>query len=152
MEPIHHTDLNLECMGHNKKKNSFVTTSSGSISFGIFPENNNQWPTLEIRLKLGLVGHGKGRLGAFGVRHIFEKHGQEMNLTCPSEVSGHIESVIKTGAIVMVDSKKDPNKPLIIESSTGMAILTLSKCKTYYHIISSYKRFSHPGITIATIK
>tara|TARA_R110001632_G_scaffold40314_2_gene101194 strand:+ start:73923 stop:74207 length:285 start_codon:yes stop_codon:yes gene_type:complete len=86
---ILHSDLSVEWMSHKRRKNAFVTTTNGSLSFGTFPTNNTHRPELEIRLK---VGFGRTRSGAFGVRHIYEKHSQKIGITCPSQVSGYIES------------------------------------------------------------
>lgn len=148
---IHHNDLSIEWMSHKRSKNAFVTNTKGNLAFGIFPTNNNHWPELEIRLKVGFAGFGKARSGAFGIRHIFEKHGKEIGLTCPSEIPSYIESIITKGATVIVDSAKDANAALVIESQTGLVILRLSKDKAYYDIISAYDRKSHPGTVIATL-
>ena len=136
-------------MSDHKKKNQFVTNTSGGLSFGTMPINNHGFAQLEIRLKTGYIGKGWTRQGAYGVRHIFEKHGSELNLTCPSQVSSFIESIITTGAEVIIDNNKDPLKPLIIESNNGMVITAISGCQSYYNIISAYDRKQHPGIVIA---
>jgi len=148
---ILHSDLSVEWMSHKRSKNAFVTTTNGSLSFGAFPKNSAHWPELEIRLKVGFAGFGRTRSGAFGVRHIYEKHSQEIGITCPSQISGYIESIITDGATVIVDTVKDENAALVIESKTGLVILRLSKDKTYYDIISAYDRKSHPGTVIAMI-
>ena len=94
-------------MSYKRSKNAFVTTTNGSLSFGIFPKNNAHWPELEVRLKVGFAGFGRTRSGAFGVKHIYEKHSKEIGITCPSQVSGYIESIITDGATVIVDTVKD---------------------------------------------
>jgi hypothetical protein len=51
----------------------------------------------------------------------------------------------------VINTLKDENAALVIESKTGLVILRLSKDKTYYDIISAYDRKSHPGTVIARI-
>lgn len=143
-------------MSEKSKKNSFVCMPCGAFSFGAFPPNNAHFPEGDIRLKLGLVGYITGnneRQGAFGLRHIWEKHGSELGLTCPAETIHFIKNVITSGAQVLIDSHKNPDRPIIIESKVGMAILNLqaSTHDVYYSIISAYNRKQHPGTVIAKI-
>ncbi|MBU1468572.1 MAG: hypothetical protein KJ868_13130 [Gammaproteobacteria bacterium] len=145
--------ITLNVMTHNRTKNALIESASSVVSFGFFPENNNGFPSAKICLKLGFIGSGKGRAGAYGLRHIFEKHGGELGMTCPSEVVSYVKSIIKPGSEILVDYKKEPDRPLVIESSTGLIVLALAGVgeSKHYNIISAYTRFSHPGTVIATI-
>ena len=146
-------EITLDVMTHNRTKNALIESSNGVVSFGLFPENKNGFPSVDMRLKLGFVGSGRGRTGAYGLRHIFEKHNQELGMSCPSEVISYVKSVISPGAEILVDYRKAPDKPLVIESSTGIIVLSLNGvgANQHYNIITAYSRFSHPGTVIATI-
>ncbi|HAS6415324.1 TPA: hypothetical protein I7256_22710 [Vibrio vulnificus] len=153
-------EITLDVMTHNRTKNALIESANGVVSFGLFPENNNGFPSADIRLKLGYIGftgRKKGvyvqREGAYGLRHIFEKHNQELGMSCPSEVISYVKSVISPGAEILVDYRKAPDKPLVIESSTGIIVLSLNGvgANQHYNIITAYSRFSHPGTVIATI-
>lgn len=147
------SDITLEHVSKKNKPNSLITNQLGHISFGDFPANNHDFPEATIILRLGLIGYGYGRLGAFGLRHIWEKHRIDLGITNPSEVVNFIESIIQPGAEVLIDKKKSPNKPLIIESSNGLISLNLTNIgdQPVYSIITAYDRKSHPGNVIATI-
>lgn len=148
------SDLNQLVVAAKNNKNSYVASSKGSLSFGVFPANNYGFPTGQIKLKLGHIGVGRNRQGGFGLRHIWEKHGSECGLTCPTQVPAYLESIITVGAHVLIDKNKDPNKPLILESKVGMAILTINKPNpgdSFYTITSAYSRKSHKGNVIATL-
>jgi hypothetical protein len=147
-------DVTVEVANNKNSKNAWVANTSGLLSFGTFPENNHNFPVGEITLKLGYVGFDSERKGAYGLRHIWEKHGSEVMATSPSDIPLFIEGIITSGSTVIVDRDKDPKKPLIVKSSIGLLTLGLKQPKDsepYYHIITAYVRKSHPGIVIATI-
>jgi len=136
------------------QKNARVSNNRGQVSFGLFPSNNHNFPVGDIHLKLGFIGNGHRRSGAFGLRHIWEKHGSELGLTAPQQVSAFIETILQPGANVIVNHSKSPDKPLIVESSNGLITLGMVKPNNesaYYHIITAYGRKSHPGIIIANL-
>ena len=150
-QPSDLTQLIVEAKNH---KNSYVASSKSILSFGKFPANNYGFPEGDIKLKLGHIGVGRNRLGGFGLRHIWEKHGSECGLTCPTQVPAYLESIITIGAHVLIDKDKAPDKPLILESKVGMAILTINKPNpgaSFYTITSAYSRKSHKGNVIATL-
>jgi len=154
MEILQSSDITLNLATKTTKKNSFIANCSGVQSFGTFPSNNHGFPSVSIYLKLGIIGFGSERLGAFGLRHIWEKHGSEIGISLPSQIPSFIESILQPGSVVIIDRNKCPDKPLIIESNAGMIIVGLNQPKNapeYFNIISAYDRRSHPGIVIATI-
>ena len=151
---LQHNEITLELVSLKNKKNTRVLNELGQESFGNFPANNHNFPVGEIYLKLGYIGYTNARSGAFGLRHIWEKHGTELGLQEPKEILGFIKKVLAEGAEVIVDSMKDPNKPLVVESSSGLITLALETPNNKlpnYHIITAYSRKSHPGVVIATI-
>ena len=147
------SDITLALALTKNKKNTIISTTRGQLSFGLFPANNHGFTTGKIILKLGLIGHGYFRKGAFGVRHIWEKHGGEIGLTSPIQVVNFIESILIPGAEVILNREKSPDKPIIVESSNGLITLGLTTFKNQvaYSIITAYDRKNHPGVVIATI-
>jgi hypothetical protein len=147
-------DITTALAGEKSTKNARVANTAGSISYGMFPINNQGFPVAEIILKLGYIGFKANRDGAFGLRHIWEKHRNEIGLSSPSEIPAFIESILTPGSEVIIDHNKDPRKPLIIESSIGLLTLSLTQPQLelhHYNIITAYARKSHPGIVIATL-
>ncbi|MFS1985993.1 hypothetical protein BCU00_019800, partial [Vibrio breoganii] len=51
----------------------------------------------------------------------------ELNSQNAEDVVKFIESVLQVGAEVIIDPKKSPNKPLIVESNTGMVVVDLKE-------------------------
>lgn len=148
---INHDDLSILHMNHKKQKNSVIIRKGGYDNFGLLPFNNNGFESLPIKLKLGLIGFGANRQGAYGVRHIFEKHKNEIGITCPSEIPGFIERIMISGADVIVDYNKDINKVLCIESKVGMVVFARKGSNDHYNIITAYDKRSHPGTLIARL-
>lgn len=152
---IEFNNLNIALMSEKTRKNSFVCMPCGTFSFGNFPANNANFPQGDIRLRLGYTGYisRPDRPGAFGLRHIWEKHGTELGLSCPTEAINFIKNVITNGAAVLIDSNKNPDRPIIIENKVGMAILSVhaNTSDVHYSIISAYSRKQHPGTIIATL-
>ena len=147
-------DVTLAIANLRTQKNARVSNSRGQISFGLFPSNNHNFPVGDIHLKLGFIGNGHRRKGAYGLRHIWEKHGAELGLTAPLQVPDFIKTVLQPGANVIVDHSKSSDKPLIVESNNGLVTLGVVKPNNeppYYHIITAYGRKSHPGIIIANL-
>lgn len=93
-------------------------------------------------------------VGVFGLRHIWEDHANELSFGCPSEVPGFVEKVISSGTPVLIDSGKNPDSPLVVNSSHGMAVLRYVKApeESFYDIITAYNRRNHPGTVIASIR
>lgn len=143
------TDITTAMLSDKKTKNSIVYTSGGDSFFGIFPHVSNTFPSGQICLKLGFAGFGPLKSGAFGLRHIWEKHSTEINATNALDIVLFLEKVISAGSVVIIDNNKDPDKPLILESKTGMAVVGLNN-GTYY-ITSAYCRSSHKGTVVGNL-
>ncbi len=138
-------------------KNAKVMNTDGNISFGLFPANNYHFPEAEIHLKLGYIGKyqrgSRDPKGAFGLRHIYDKHKHDIGISNPNEIPEFIESIIIPGADVIIDKNKSEDKPLIIESSQGLialGLITPNGHEPYFSIITAYNRKSHPGIVIGS--
>ncbi|MCA2486255.1 MULTISPECIES: hypothetical protein [Vibrio] len=151
-------DVSHQVLNNKKTKNARVTNSKGTTSFGQIPKLNSQFPEAEVILKLGDPGFYdlkvKQLKGAFGLRHIWDKHRSEINAQDASDVVKFIENVIRGGAEVLIEYGKDPNKPIILESSSGMVIVELKRPQgedPYYSIVTAYDRKSHPGTLMGTL-
>ncbi|WP_126169631.1 hypothetical protein [Shewanella khirikhana] len=147
------SDVTTALAAQKTAKNARIANTSGQVSFGIFPLNSHGYQSAPIILKLGFIGYASQRTGAYGLRHIWEKHGQEIGISNPSDVPSFIESILIPGAEVIIDSTKSA-KPLIIESKTGLITVGFSTPPNeapHYHIITAYTRKNHPGTVIATL-
>nr|WP_010890242.1 hypothetical protein [Salmonella enterica]AAB91550.1 hypothetical protein [Salmonella enterica subsp. enterica serovar Berta] len=112
----------------------------------------------KIILKLGDSGFYNKRTesleGAYGLRHIWDKHRVEIGATSAEDIVIFLESILLAGAEVLIDPKKGQNKAIVVESGTGMMILELKKPNgedPYYSIITAYDRKSHPGTKLHTL-
>lgn len=153
-------DVSLEMLNINKKtqQNAKVTNSNGAVSFGLMPKLNDNLPQGEVILKLGYKGFYSPRerepKGAFGLRHIWDKHRTEINAQSASDIILFIEEVMISGAEILIDQNKSLEKPLIVESSTGMVIVALKTPQeedAYYHVVTAYDRKSHPGTLVGNL-
>ncbi len=151
-------DVSQQMLNSKKTKNAKVTNSNGTCSFGIMPNLNSKFPAGEIILKLGDPGfydrREKKLKAAFGLRHIWDKHKVEIGATNAFDVIKFIESVITLGAEVLIDSNKDPNKPLIVESTAGMVVVELKQPQgeePYYSIVTAYDKKRHAGTLVGNL-
>ena len=159
MEVLIPNDICSIKLSNKSTKNARVTKLDGSHVFGKVPSLNDKFPEGDIILKLGYQGfyNSSNNLlqGAFGLRHIWDKHRAEIGATNAEDVVRFVESILKVGADILIDESKHANKPLVIESSTGMVILELKSPQNedaYYTIITAYDRKSHPGTLMGNIK
>jgi len=158
MDVLIPSSISDDTLRNKTKPNARVTKSDGSRYFGKVPKLNDSFPEGQIILKLGKRGFfnqtSREVQGAFGLRHIWDKHRREINATTVQEVVVFVESILKNGADVLIDDNKHPNKPLVVESSIGMVILELKRPQdedAYYSIITAYERTSHPGTLMGNI-
>lgn len=151
------TDITHQILTGKTTKNAKVTNSQGLCSFGIMPTLSPNFPQGNIILKLGDRGffcpREKKLKGAFGLRHVWDRHAVEIGASSASDVVIFIEQVITQGAEIIFDKKKSPNKPLIVESSTGMVVVELLNIAgvQVYSIVTAYTRKSHPGVLLGTL-
>lgn len=152
------SDISGGMLNKKNTKNAKVTNSNGETTFGVMPRLNDKFPSGNITLKLGDSGFydhkTKTLKGAFGLRHIWDKHRSEINAGSAEDVVTFVENVLTTGAEVLLDHNKDPNKPLIVESTHGMLVVELKEPQgeePYYSVITAYVRKSHPGTLLGKI-
>lgn len=151
-------DVSLEMLNKKTQKNAKVTNSTGQLSFGIIPKLNDKLPQGEVILKLGYKGFyspgDREPKGAFGLRHIWDKHKTEINAQSASDIILFIEDVMVAGAEILIDRNKSLEKPLIVESKTGMVIVELKmphEEDAYYSVVTAYDRKSHPGTLVGNL-
>ncbi|MGL5719548.1 MAG: hypothetical protein ACRCYP_01955 [Alphaproteobacteria bacterium] len=152
------TDLNALVMADKKQKNAFVVNPiTGGLSFGRIPDNNNGIDAGEIYLKLGLVGHGKQRKGAFGVRHVWEKHQVDLGISKSEDTPSVIASILTEGADILVDmtSSSTPARPIVLNTSLGIVVLEKKLEQgtgvVYYSLVSAYGKKNMTGTVIGKL-
>lgn len=140
-------------------KNTKVFSPTNKLSYGRIPAA----PAFnieagEVYLRLGLVGKfvkkGQPKLGAFGARHIWDKHRSDLNLQYPSDIPKVVASILRNGADVLVDKSKSAVKPLVLNSNVGIVILQPKKTAEggiEYSIVSAYGRRNHKGTVIGQL-
>lgn len=157
MEILLPQDITSAILLEKKKKNSRVCKIDGSEVFFTIPHLSADFPDGKIILKLGDPGYynkSQQKLeGAYGLRHIWDKHRAEIGATCAEDIVNFLEKILLSGAQVLLDPKKGPNKVIVVESATGMMIVELKKPNNedaYYSIVTAYARKSHPGTVLHT--
>ncbi|EJG0899092.1 hypothetical protein C4H01_RS24445 [Vibrio parahaemolyticus] len=158
MDVLIPNDISNQKLRKKTTQNARVTKNDGVGSFGKVPKLNDAFPEGEIVLKLGSSGFfdpiSRDLKKAFGLRHIWDKHRTEIGATTAQDVVAFVESVLQSGAEILIDKNKDPSKPLIVESSVGMVIVELKQPQgedAYYSIITAYDRKSHPGTLVGNL-
>lgn len=153
MNLIRYSELNVDILPGKSKQGSVVERPCTKIDYGQFPANNFGFPVGDIVLKLGYKGYGRLKTGATGLRHIWDKHRNEIGLSCPSEIPPFLETVIRPGADVLVDHTKNADRPLVLTSTTGIAVLghKVVEGKDIYEVITAYIRRQHRGTLIGNL-
>lgn len=158
MEILLPRDITNAILSEKKKKNSRVSKNDGSDFFLTLPNLSADFPDGKVILKLGDSGYynqSKKKLqGAYGLRHIWDKHRAEIGATCAEDIVNFLEGILLSGAQVLLDQNKGPNKVIVVESGTGMMIVELNKPQNedpYYSIVTAYDRKSHPGTMLHTL-
>ena len=147
------SDLSEEVMNGKKTKNALVTNpQTGGLSFGKIPPNSNGVSEGEIYLKLGLAGHGRQRTGAFGARHVWEKHKGDLGITTPDQTPMIIADILSEGVDILL-SKTDAARPIALNTTCGVVILERKVIDqvTSYSIVSAYGKKNITGIVIGKL-
>ena len=136
--------------------NSRILTSDGKEVFCRFPANKHNLPEGNVILKLGKVGvkRGSQRIGAYGLRHIFEKHRRDLKLKNAEDAVMFVEKVLTKGSRVFIDRLKS-DKPIVISASIGLVILEpkiVRGQEACYSVVTAYARKAHPGVLIAKVQ
>jgi hypothetical protein len=150
-----HTELTLEIASlSSTKQRRIINPHTEGYIYGCIPPNS----IIEagnIFLCLGYVGHSRKKLGAFGARHIWDKHKRDLGLSIFSEVPSAVAALLVEGSDVLVDySKGGEDKPIVVNTSSGMVSLQarIINSVVEYHVITAYDRKNHPGTVVAQIK
>lgn len=151
---MHHSQLiDTIASGRSAKNTRILNPTTGDFRFGYIPEN----PVIDsghIYLCLGYDGFGPDRRGAFGARHIWDKHQVDLNLTQFADVPHTVASILTEGCNVLVDQNKGgPTKPIVINTPHGMVSLQhkLIDNVPEYHVLTAYGRNDHPGTVVAQL-
>jgi hypothetical protein len=141
----------------NKRGTKVVNPNTGKTSFGRIPQNNNGIPEGEIYLKVGYEGYGHKRSGAFGARHIWEKHKIDLNIPQAKNVPSIIASILKKGVDVLVDfqANHSPARAVVLNTNIGRVALKQEQEQNggvSYSIISAYGSKNAPGTVIGTLE
>lgn len=146
-------ELTLKLMSSNSTKNNkIINPESGSVIFAEVPENKTGIPSGFINLKLGFIGTGRDRRGAFGARHIWEKHKLDLNIQSPDLLPQIIKDILQPGVDILYESK---DKPVVLNTVKGLVSLQLKKDalgNNEYSIISAYGRKNSRGVVFAQLK
>ncbi|WP_434363076.1 hypothetical protein NF212_25345 (plasmid) [Parasalinivibrio latis] len=154
---IDSTQLDLITLGNKNQKNNFIVNPrTGRLSFGRIPPNNLGVAEGEIYLKLGYIGFGPQKKGAYGARHIWEKHQIDLNLGNPQDIAVRLLDIMAVGVDILVDfsARHNPARPVILNTSVGRVALTAESKQGVpcYSIVSAYGARNAPGTVIGTLK
>jgi hypothetical protein len=154
---LNNNDLIDNLMSEKTAKNQkILNPKTNKLSFGIVPDDHSAIPGGDIHLKLGLIGYGPQRKGAFGARHIWEKHKIDLNLSKPHEIPNKIADILKEGINVLVefDDQKRNNMPVVLNTAIGKVALAPKtyEGKVIYEIISAHANKNARGTVIGTLK
>lgn len=146
------SDLSEEVINGKNTKNALVTNpQTGGLSFGKIPPNNNGVSEGEIYLKLGLAGHGRLRKGAFGARHVWEKHKSDLGITTPDQTPMIIAEILSEGVDILLSTTDA--RPIALNTKYGVVILEEKVIDqvTSYSIVSAYGKKNIAGIVIGQL-
>ncbi len=148
--PIDQLTLDLLLGVHNPNR-KILNPVTGGLSFGRIPKNRSGIPEGEVHLRVGKIGFGKDKKGAYGARHIWDKHRVDLKITKPENLTTILLKIFMDGAEILVDPNKniDPYRPLILSRKYGMGIVERrGKDLAAYNVISAYSKTAVPGILI----
>lgn len=146
------SDLSEEVINGKNTKNALVTNpQTGGLSFGKIPPNNNGVSEGEIYLKLGLAGHGRLRKGAFGARHVWEKHKSDLGITTPDQTPMIIAEILSEGVDILLSTTDA--RPIALNTKYGVVILEEKVIDQVvsYSIVSAYGKKNIAGIVIGQL-
>ncbi len=135
----------------NMKGTRIINPRTGLMSFGTVPLNKHV-PEGLIYLKLGLPGFGPGKSGAFGVRHIWDKHRGEWPGLTPDQVPEKVLDILVPGADILLH--QGGGKIITLNTSLGMVVLQEEREGSgfIYSVVTAYTRKNPKGIKIAQLQ
>lgn len=152
MEVVLLTDKLAEEKG--SKATKLMNPETNGLSFGYIPKNKTI-EAGEIYLTLGYSGYGVKRAGAFGARHVWEKHKVDLCLVNFSDVPAKVAALLANDCDVMVNPLSGGlESPIVLNTSHGMVALAKKMIdkKPEYHVISAYGRRNPHGFVVAKLK
>ncbi|STO79488.1 hypothetical protein [Grimontia hollisae] len=154
---IQASDLTRELLKKRTQKNALIANpKTGKLSYGMIPANKSGIPEGNIFLKLGDTGFGPQRSGAYGARHIWDKHQADLCLTEPLDIVTQLQEILVSGTDILVNlaAKHNPARPVILNTKIGRVALQLQMISgvASYSIISAYGAKNATGTVIGTLK
>ena len=146
------SDLSDQVMSGKNTKNALVTNpQTNGTSFGRIPPNSNGVIEGDIYLKLGLVGHGQQRKGAFGARHVWEKHKNDLGISNACDTPMIIAEILSEGVDILIGVT--PDRPIALNTKYGVVILEQKTIEqeTIYSIVSAYGKKNITGTVIGKL-
>ncbi|MCK5816239.1 MAG: hypothetical protein KAH07_09875 [Flavobacteriaceae bacterium] len=146
-------DLTPELMLGNTTKNTKIfNPENNSLIFGRVPNNPKGIPEGLIYLRLGFSGVGANKKGAFGARHIWDKHKKDLSINSPKDLPLILSKILIVGSDILYENEK---KPVVLNTNKGLVSLQLKKDSlgnVEYSIISAYSRKNSRGVVFAKLE
>jgi len=150
---VRNTELTDELLSMTKMKNVKVLNPvTGTLIFGKVPANLSGIPSGFIYLRLGYVANGYLRQGAFGARHVWEKHRKDLNINAPENLPQILADILVVGVDILYEAT---NKPAVLNTHKGLVSLQLKKDSTgsdEYSIVSAYNSRRSRGTVFAKLE
>lgn len=151
-------DLTAELLADKTTKNTkVINPNTNNLSFGRIPQNNNNIPEGDIYLRLGLIGVTPSRSGAFGARHVWEKHKTDLQINNLQDIPHVVANILQPGSDILVDLNRnhDPHRTVVLNTSAGLVILEQKHSQTgitEYSIVTAYNRRNSRGVVIGKLE
>jgi len=135
----------------NKRGTRIINPRTGLMSFGTVPPNSHVLEGL-IYLKLGFPGRGHKKDGAFGARHIWDKHRGEWPGLTPEQIPEKVLDILVPGADILL--YQGGGKIITLNTSQGMVVLQEEREGSgfIYSVVTAYTRKDPKGIKIAQLQ
>lgn len=150
---LKYTELDENLLsGTNQKNCKIFNPKTDDTIFGKIPENPTGIPSGLIYLRLGYIGNGYKKQGAFGARHIWDKHKVDLGLNSPTELPFKISSILTEGVDVLYE---EIHKPVVLNTLHGLVSLQLKQSADgikEYSIISAYYKTQAKGTVFCKLE
>ncbi len=92
-----------------------------------------------------------------GARHIYEKHGPELNMDYFNQVPSFVSRILEDGASILVNKNRANHikAPVVVNSPHGMVALGRNgsvDSGISYEVVSAYERNDPKGTKVGEIK
>jgi hypothetical protein len=135
----------------NMRGTRIINPRTGLMNFGSVPVNSHV-PDGLIYLKLGWPGFGPNKTGAFGARHIWDKHRGEWPGLTPEQIPEKVLDILVPGADILLH--QGAGKIITLNTSKGMVVLQEERegLGFIYSVVTAYTRKDPKGIKIAQLQ